>query len=98
MRVRWSSDAEDDRDDIREYIARTNPRAAIRVDEAIGEAVFRLIDFPYSGKPGLLADTREVFAYKYYRIVYAIRDDAVWIVAVLHTSRQWPPADDDEIS
>ncbi len=95
MKVRWSSDAEDDRDDIREYIGRRNPRAAIRVDEAISEAVARLVDFPHSGRPGLLSETREIFAYKHYRIVYAIRDDALWIVAVLHTSRQWPPADDE---
>lgn len=95
MKVRWSSDAEDDRDEIREYIAADNPRAAIRIDELIGKAAARLADFPHSGRPGLLSDTREVFPHRHYRLVYAVRDDAVWIVAVMHTSRQWPPADDE---
>jgi addiction module RelE/StbE family toxin len=96
VKVRWSSDAEDDREEIRDYIAAENPRAALRIDEAIGHAVARLADFPRSGKPGLLTDTREVFAHKHYRIVYAIRDDAVWIEAVMHTSRLWPPVDGED--
>jgi addiction module RelE/StbE family toxin len=96
VKVRWSSDAEDDRDDIRKYIAADNPRGALRVDEAIGEAVGRLVDFPHSGRPGLLPDTREVIAHRHYRIVYVIRDDAIWVVAVVHTSRQWPPAADED--
>ncbi len=96
MKVRWSSDAEDDRDDIRRYIAVDNPRAAVRIDEAIGEAIGRLADFPHSGRPGLLLDTREIFAHRHYRIVYAIQDDSIWIVAVLHTSRQWPPAPEED--
>ena len=91
MRIRWSSDAEDDRDQVREYIARDNPRAAVRVDESIGQSVLRLAEFPESGSPGLLPGTREIFAYSHYRIVYEIVDDTVWIVAVRHTSRQWPP-------
>jgi len=96
VKVRWSSDAEDDRDAIRSFIAAENPRGALRVDEAIGEAVGRLDDFPHSGRPGLLSDTREVLAHSHYRIVYVIWDDTVWIVAVVHTSRQWPPATDED--
>ncbi len=94
MRIRWSSDAEDDRDQVREYIARDNPRAAVRVDESIAQSVLRLADFPESGSPGLLQGTREIFAYSHCRIVYEIADDTVWIVAVRHTSRQWPPVED----
>ena len=99
MKVRWSSDAEDDRDDIWDCLASRNPHAAFRVDQAITEAVARLVEFPQSGRPGLLPNTRETFAYRHYRIVYTIDDDAVWIEAVLHTSRQWPPGSetpDDE--
>lgn len=91
MKIRWSSDAADDRVQIRDYIATDNPRAALRVDEAIGAAVGRLGEFPHSGRVGQLANTREIFAYIHYRIVYEVRDDAIWIVAIIHTARQWPP-------
>ena len=26
-------------------------------------------------------------------MVYEVRDDGIWIVAVVHTSRRWPPGD-----
>ncbi|WP_425475754.1 type II toxin-antitoxin system RelE/ParE family toxin [Mesorhizobium hunchu] len=96
MKVRWSSDAEDDRDAIRAYIAADNPRAALRVDEAFGIAAERLGNFPFSGHVGALPNTRQVLAHDHYRLVYEVRDDAVWIVAVVHTSRQWPPLTEDE--
>lgn len=95
MKVRWSSDAEDDRAAIREYIAAENPRAALRVDEALGMAAGRLGAFPFSGHVGALPQTREILAYRHYRIVYEVRDDAVWIMAVIHTAREWPPAGDE---
>jgi plasmid stabilization system protein ParE len=37
-----------------------NPSAAILVDERIVAAVFRLIDFPASGRVGRIAGTREL--------------------------------------
>lgn len=94
MKVRWSSDAEDDRDAIRDYIAADNPRAALRIDEAFGVVAERLGRFPFSGHVGALPNTREILAHKHYRLVYEVRDDAVWIVALVRTSRQWPPIED----
>jgi addiction module RelE/StbE family toxin len=96
VKVRWSSDAEDDRDAIRDYIATDNPKAALRVDEALGVAAGRLGSFPFSGHVGALPDTREILAHRHYRLIYEVRDDAVWIVAVIHTARQWPPAAGDD--
>ncbi|MHA6686921.1 type II toxin-antitoxin system RelE/ParE family toxin [Mesorhizobium sp. A556] len=93
MKVGWSSDAEDDRADIRNYIATDNPRAALRVDQALGATAERLGTFLLSGHAGMLPDTRETLAHEHYRLVYEVRDDAVWILAIVHTSRQWPPAE-----
>ena len=92
MKVRRSSDAEDDRAAIREYIAADNPRAARRVDEAMGIAAG---EFPSSGHVGVLPETREVLAHKHCRLVYEAHDDAGWIIDAVHKAGQWPPAGED---
>ena len=91
MKVIWTPEAEADRLAIGDYIAADNPRAAIAIDLLLGTSVLKLVDFPRSGRPGLVPDTRELLPHPSYRIVYEIRDGVVWIVAVVHTARQWPP-------
>ncbi len=51
----------------------------------------RLSDYPLLGKSGLIEGTRELIPHKNYRLVYALHQDAVWILALVHTSRLWPP-------
>ncbi len=51
-----------------------------------------LTSFPYSGKPGVMQGTREFIPHPNYRLVYKIRDETISIMALVHTSRQWPPA------
>ena len=52
MKVRWTTQAEQDRADILAYIAADNVRAAVAMDELFGSAAARLADFPRLGKPG----------------------------------------------
>lgn len=94
MRVRWTRQAEGDREDILAYIAADNVHAAIAMDELFGAAAARLIDFPLLGKRGRIAGTRELIPHESYRMVYEVDDAAqtVWVLALLHTARQWPPA------
>jgi toxin ParE1/3/4 len=94
VKVRWTSQAEQDRLDIMTYIAADNVRAAIAIDELFGEAASRLGDFPMIGKPGLVAGTRELIAHESYRLIYEVDEpaDTVWVLALVHTARQWPPA------
>lgn len=87
-----------DRDDIGSYISENNPAAAIKLDESFKMAGARLGRFPLSGRPGAVVDTRGLIPHPSYRIVYMIADQELLILRVVHTSRQWPPADDDEIS
>ena len=93
MRVRWTSQAEQDRADILAYIAVDNVRAALAMDELFGSAAARLADFPRLGKSGLVAGTRELIAHASYRLIYevAAADDTVWVLALIHTARRWPP-------
>jgi hypothetical protein len=43
------------------------------------------------GKPGLVQATREVLVCPSYRLVFEINHQEVWILALVHTARLWPP-------
>lgn len=91
MKVVWASAAEQDRADIFDYISQDNPLAAIRMDELFAEAAGRLAEHPQLGKAGLIAGTRELIPHESYRLVYEVQDNTVWILALVHTARMWPP-------
>ena len=80
MKVRWTPEAEQDRLDVWNYIAADNPAAAAR-----------LARFPLIGRTGTIPGTRELIPHEHYRLVYEIADQIVWLLALVHTSRQWPP-------
>ncbi len=91
MRVFWASSAERDRADIVDYIAEDNPNAAMMMDELFGAAASRLGEHPLLGRPGRISGTREYVSHDNYRMVYEVLNDAVWILALVHTARRWPP-------
>jgi toxin ParE1/3/4 len=92
VRVLWTLSAEQDRADIVEFIAQDNPLAAIRLDELFGTAVGRLAEHPLMGRSGQIPGTRELIPHESYRLVYEVQADAVWVLALVHTARLWPPA------
>lgn len=96
MRVLWTPAAVQDRTDIVDYIAIENPRAALGMDELFSETAVRLGDFPRIGKPGLIPGTRELVPHQSYRLVYEFDEagQTVWILALVHAARQWPPVRD----
>ncbi|WP_152226420.1 type II toxin-antitoxin system RelE/ParE family toxin [Pseudomonas sp. SCB32] len=92
MRVRWSTESEQDRLDIWQYIAADNPEAAAQMDTLFSATVSKLKEFPEMGKPGRIPGTRELIPHESYRLIYQIEADALWIMALVHTMRLWPPA------
>ena len=92
MRVIWTPEAQQDRADVWDYIAADNPRAAARMDELFSEAAARLAEHPKLGRPGKIPGTRELIPHESYRLVYEIDPQAVWVLVLVHTARQWPPA------
>jgi len=91
VKVIWTPEAEQDRTDIRDHIATDNPSAASRMDRRFGEAAAKLADFPMLGRPGKIPGTRELIPHENYRLVYEIEGDTMWVLALVHTARQWPP-------
>ena len=91
MRVIWTPEAGQDRNDIWDYIAADNPHAAAGMDELFSDAAARLTIYPMLGREGRILGTRELILHESYCLVYEVAQETVWILALVHTARQWPP-------
>lgn len=91
MRLRWTTPALRDLEAIGDYIARDNPTAAAKTVTHILDQAKMLIEHPHSGRAGRVPDTRElVITQTPFILPYRVHDDAVEILAVFHSARQWP--------
>lgn len=95
MKVVWQPAALEDREEAIDFIADDDPGAAFRMDLLFSEAASRLGTFPGLGRPGVIPGTREFIPHPSYRMVYEVGDEEVSILALYHTSRQWPPVSGD---
>ncbi len=91
MNVRWTPEAEQDRQDIFDYLGVENQAAALTIDVDFDRLAEKLMAFPKLGRVGKLSNTREIRASTSYRMVYQVAEDTVWILAIVHTARRWPP-------
>lgn len=94
MKLVWTDSAKRDLGEIVTYIWFDSPAAARRGRERIEKTPRYLGLQPFMGRLGQLTDTREAFAPPRYRIVYRVSDQTVFILRIVHTSRQWPPEPD----
>jgi len=97
MNVHWTDPAQSDLYSILEYIVGDNPDAADRVEQRILGAVEALAEHPRRGRPGRIAETRELVVPGLpYVVVYTITqprpaaDPEVAILRVVHGARRWP--------
>lgn len=91
MPVLWSEEASRNLEEVGDYVARFDPRAAGRLVRRITDAADALGDQPMLGRPGRVAGTRElVISGTSYILPYRIRDDRCEILAVYHAAREWP--------
>jgi addiction module RelE/StbE family toxin len=91
VKVFWTPEALRDRSDIWAYIEAENPDAAARMDQLFSDTAARLADFPMMGHPGEIAGTRELTPHRNYRLIYETHEGIVWILALIHAARRWPP-------
>jgi addiction module RelE/StbE family toxin len=91
MRVVWTAPAARDLEAIGDYIARENPTAAQRIIGRILARTQTLASHPYLGRPGRVANTRELVVISTpFIVAYRVVGDRTEILAVFHSARRWP--------
>jgi toxin ParE1/3/4 len=89
--VVWSPRAIGHLADLRAYITREHPDAAVRTATTLLAAVDRLAVLPNLGRPGRVSGTRElVVPGTRYLIPYRVHGERLEIIAVFHGRQRWP--------
>ncbi len=91
MHVRFSESSLADLHSIKEYICANNEEAAKKVVAHILEQIETLLALnPAIGRAGRILGTREFVISKYpYILPYQVKENTIYILRVLHTSRKW---------
>lgn len=92
MTVRWTEPAFRQWEETFEYIEADNPTAARRISARVFDAVEMLATFPFAGRVGREAGTREFAVPRSpFLIIYAIDEPNAMlrIIAVYDGRRQW---------
>jgi toxin ParE1/3/4 len=90
MRIRWTSDAANDLQNILSYIHREHASAAPAVVRTIIDAIGSLIRFPSRGRPGTVPGTRELVVPTLpYIVVYSATDEAVQLLHIYRAAQDW---------
>lgn len=91
MELRWTQEAAADLERIADYFFEQTPNHAERLVRAVHEAPATLLTFPNRGRLGKKEGTRElVMSPLPYVVVYTVREDAVYVVRILHGAQQRP--------
>ena len=88
--VAWRKEASQELDEIIDYIAQFDERAADRLEAAALECTERLSEFPYLYRTGRVAGTREALVHPNYIIVYRVGATQIDILSVVHSRRNYP--------
>ncbi|MFT4247036.1 MAG: type II toxin-antitoxin system RelE/ParE family toxin [Pseudomonas sp.] len=94
MKLVWLPRAQQLRYAQLEYIAETDPLAAVRADEEIECQAELLPDNPNMGRPGRIEGTRELVVGRTpFILVYRVHPEAgrIEIWRLLHGAQRWPP-------
>lgn len=89
MKVEWAEPAELDLGDIYAYIARDVPVYAEQLVDRIIQTVDLLHEQPLIGRevPEAERDDVRELIFQNYRIIYLVKTDHLYVVAVIHGSR-----------
>ncbi|MDD3437737.1 MAG: type II toxin-antitoxin system RelE/ParE family toxin [Candidatus Gastranaerophilales bacterium] len=91
MEIRFTELATEDLQSIKEYIFENNQKAAKTVIAHIIQQIETLLpQNPSIGRAGRILRTRELVITKYpYIVPYQVRENVIYILRILHTSRKW---------
>jgi plasmid stabilization system protein ParE len=89
MRVRWTAPADDDLENIKNYLQQHYPHFAEPTVRA-NQRIRSLKATPYRGRPGHRSGTRELpLTPLPYVIVYSRKPEAVEILHIHHGAQDW---------
>ncbi len=94
MNVVWTSEALEDLEAVRVFIAKNDPAAAKRMVRRIYRyAADVLPSHPEIGRAGRIVGTRELVVPKTAFVVpYRLQASAIYVLRVYHAARRWPEA------
>jgi toxin ParE1/3/4 len=91
VKVEWLPLVRQDRDGQLEFVAEQDLWAAIRLGDAIEEAIENLSDHPRMGRIGRVKGTRElVIPGTPYIFAYQVERNNIVILRLLHGAQKWP--------
>lgn len=91
MKVIWTARAPVELDEIADYVAPISASAALALVRRLRQAGKQLGEHPHMGRPGRVDRSRELVVNGTpYVLPYRVSEGRVEILAVIHTSRQWP--------
>ena len=88
--VVWRARALGDLEAIARKISAGSMRGTEKLVRAIAAQAALLASHPHIGRAGREPGTRELIVHRHYLMVYKVAGDRVYILRILHTSRQWP--------
>lgn len=89
MKIRWYRQAKKDLDDLFSYVSRDSLSVAEKEVRRITDAVMGLGTHPAIGRPGRVAETRELVIAPYI-VAYRVKSETIQILRILHSARAWP--------
>ena len=93
MRIVWADEAKSELTEQIRYIAARDRDAAKRQRSRIHQAISNLRRTPRIGRPGAIADTRElVISGTPYLAIYEVTGDTVYILHLHHGRQNWQDA------
>jgi toxin ParE1/3/4 len=91
MELRWTEEAATDLERITDYLFEHAPGRAADLVREVYDAPVMLLTFPYRGRPGKKAGTRElVLSPLPYIVINQIAGDVIHIARILHGAQRWP--------
>jgi toxin ParE1/3/4 len=91
MQLRWAASAEADLERIAAYLSEHTPLHAERLVWTIYRAPEVLLRSPLIGREGRRPGTRELVLMPLpWILIYAVREETIDIVRVLHGAQRWP--------
>lgn len=93
MKISFSPRAETDLEGIFAYLSLTDIEAARRIILRILQSIAMLEHFPWIGRVGRVANTRELTIVRlpYYAVYHFVDETEIEVIAVMHDRQRFPP-------